>query len=65
MINLNKNNTTVYDKIYSKVNSIIYDKIDYSVYVYVNNIISIAGSTGIETTKRSIRYTSPNLKKRL
>ena len=65
MLSLNKNNASVYDKIYAKVNSIIYDKIDYKVYVYINDIISITGNTEIERTKRSLRYTSPNLKKRL
>lgn len=58
MISLNKNNASIYDKIYSKVNSIVYDKIDHNVYMYVNNILGISGSTEIEAIKRSLRYTS-------
>jgi hypothetical protein len=64
MISLNKNNTSIYDKVYAKVNTIIYDKIDYKVYVYVNNTIGITGSTEIETVKRSIRYSSSKMKVR-
>jgi hypothetical protein len=58
MISLNKNNASIYDKIYSKVNSIVYDKIDHNVYMYVNNILGISGSTEIEAIKRSLKYTS-------